>query len=272
MTDHAQMTELAAHRGNVVRSEVNKDADYDLEQWMQAKLLLQEADSVLDLGCGNGKQCRAFSTFVGPKGHVTGVDIFSSVEGLRDAADRYLEGLANVSLLDHDASKPFAMADASFDAITSAYSIYYLSDLEAVLVELKRLLKPSGKLFVVGPAWDNSREFYDLHIRISGQQLSSNFTGHLLRINDEVLPLAFRIFDHVEISPFVNRVFFRGEVGLQRLLDYYRNSMLAAEASQSDEQTSALVARLEQDVKPVFEQDGQYIMFKRALGITCYKK
>ena len=34
-----------------------------------------EGCSVLDLGCGTGRDCFVLSKLVGPKGHVTGVDM-----------------------------------------------------------------------------------------------------------------------------------------------------------------------------------------------------
>jgi len=117
---------VAAHVGNLVRSEVNRDSDFDLESWIQQRILLQAGERVLDIGCGNGKQLIVFSELVGAGGHVVGADIFSRVPGLLDAAAQKLEGRRNVSFIDHDASLPFPEADAAFDCVTSCYSFYYV--------------------------------------------------------------------------------------------------------------------------------------------------
>ena len=56
--------EVSAHIGNVVRSEVNKNADYDLEEWIQTRIHISKGDLVMDIGCGNGKQVAVFSDLV----------------------------------------------------------------------------------------------------------------------------------------------------------------------------------------------------------------
>ena len=93
----ASQNEVAAHIGNIVRSEVNKNADYNLEEWIQTKVRLSKGEAVLDVGCGNGKQLAVFSDVVGDSGKVIGVDIFSQVPGLLDNAREKLFGLKRIS-------------------------------------------------------------------------------------------------------------------------------------------------------------------------------
>lgn len=263
--------EVAAHIGNLVRSEVNKDADFELEPWIQQRISLQPGEHVLDIGCGNGKQVIVFSDLVGATGRVVGADIFGRVPGLLEAAKRKLEGRGNVSFLDHDASLPFAVKDGAFSCVTSCYSFYYVQDTRATLTEVRRLLSPGGRFFLVGPSWDNSRELYDLNHEITGRDLPEDFRFKLWRINEEVVPLAYELFDRVEISPWVNRVHFRGEEGIQRATDYYRSSLLFEEDSADPAERERFLAEFRKRVTAEIERHGVYYMVKRALGITMRK-
>jgi|CXWL01.1.fsa_nt_gi ubiquinone/menaquinone biosynthesis C-methylase UbiE len=264
--------EVSAHIGNVVRSEVNKNADYDLEQWVQERVLLRPGDSVLDIGCGNGKQVAVFSGLVGDTGKVTGIDIFGQVPGLLENAKAKLAGKTNIELVDHSASQPFPQKDNSFEVITSCYSIYYVDDIRATLKECYRLLKPGGRCFVVGPAWDNSKEFYDEIRNITGRDLPKNFAERLWRINNEVIPAAYEIFSRVEVSPFVNRVFFEGAEGIKSVADYYRHSLLFEEASPNADEREKFAAEFVRRVEAQMKKNGRYVMFKRAVGLTMYRE
>ena len=263
--------EVSAHIGNVVRSEVNKNADYDLEDWIQARVHISKGEMVLDIGCGNGKQMAVFSDLVGPKGKVVGVDIFSQVPGLLDKAQEKLSEKTNIELVDHSASLPFPQKDQAFDVITTCYSIYYVDNIQATLREYRRLLKKGGRCFVVGPSWDNSREFYDLNRNITKQELPKNFSERLWRINNEVIPLAYKMFDRVEISPFVNRVYFEGEMGLKAVEEYYRSTLLFQEDSKQKDQREKFAAEFAARVKKEIEKNGRYIIYKRAIGLTLYR-
>ena len=128
MTVKQNTSELLAHIGNIERSEINRNADYDLEEWIQSCVRLAPGDKVLDVGCGSGTQVEAFSSIVGVDGHVTGIDMFDKLPVLRAAAEQNLAGRKNITLTDHDASDPLLLTDASFDLIASAYSIYYVED------------------------------------------------------------------------------------------------------------------------------------------------
>ncbi len=264
--------EVSAHIGNVLRSEINKNADYDLEEWIQSRVHISQGEMVMEVGCGNGKQVAVFSDLVGDTGKVIGVDIFSQVPGLLDKAREKLFDKMNIELMDHSASVPFPQSDQTFDVITSCYSIYYVDDIRASLKEYKRLLKSGGRCFLVGPAWDNSREFYDLNREITKQELPKNFSERLWRINNEVIPASYEIFSRVEVSPFVNRVFFEGDHGVKAVEEYYRATLLFQEASEQHDTREQFANEFVKRVKMEVEKNGRYIIYKRAIGLTLYKE
>lgn len=264
--------EVSAHIGNIVRSEINKNADYDLEEWIQARIHIGQGDTVLDIGCGNGKQVAVFSDLVGDGGKVIGADIYSQVPGLLDNAREKLAGKKNVELIDHSANLHFPQADHTFDIITSCYSFYYVENVQSTLRECYRLLKNGGRCFIVGPSWDNSKEFYDLNREITKQGLPENFSARLWRINNEVIPAAYDIFDRVEVSPFVNRVFFEGQQGVKAVEDYYRATLLFQEGSGEQSEREQFAQEFVKRVQLEVNKNGKYIIYKRAIGLTLYRE
>jgi ubiquinone/menaquinone biosynthesis C-methylase UbiE len=101
---------------------------------------LQPGDSLLDVGCGEG---HLFSK-VSPCGRCAGVDL--SPTALRIAAQRNSRPEWVMADAEH---MPFPAA--SFDKICCSEMIEHVIDPDAVLRELRRLLKPSGKLVITVP-------------------------------------------------------------------------------------------------------------------------
>jgi SAM-dependent methyltransferase len=113
--------------------------------------------SILDAGCGTG----ANLVMLGQYGAAVGVDIEPQALDLCRA--RGLQGLARASVTE----LPFAAE--SFDLVTSFEVIYHLavSDDEAALREVRRVLKPGGLLLLRLPAhnWLRGRHDVAVHTR-----------------------------------------------------------------------------------------------------------
>lgn len=108
--------------------------------------------TVLDLGCGSGRDCFLLSKLVGPTGRVIGVDM--TPEQLEVAvrhqdwhAERF--GYANVRFL-HGHIENLAVigiADNSVDVVVSNCVINLSPEKPKVLAEIFRVLKPGGELY-----------------------------------------------------------------------------------------------------------------------------
>ncbi len=107
---------------------------------------LRRGDLVLDVGCGTGASALPAARAVAPTGHVTGLDLSEGMLGLA-RAKAFAARLTNVEfhLRDMRRSK---LADQSFDAVISVFSLFFVSNMEAQVAELWRLLKPGGRLVV----------------------------------------------------------------------------------------------------------------------------
>lgn len=103
---------------------------------------LQRGDRVLDAGTGTGFAALAAARVVGSEGLVVGVDISPGM--LREAAAAVRQsGLANIELLERDATDLRPFADESFGAVICATALLYIPFRRA-LREWHRLLAPGG--------------------------------------------------------------------------------------------------------------------------------
>jgi arsenite methyltransferase len=105
---------------------------------------VKPTDRVLDLGCGSGWATRLVANRFKPK-KIVGVDI--SDEMVRRATEQS-KGIANIEFL-HGAAEKIPLPDRSIEKIFSIESFYYWPDQMTGLQEVKRVLAPGGKLFIL---------------------------------------------------------------------------------------------------------------------------
>jgi ubiquinone/menaquinone biosynthesis C-methylase UbiE len=111
---------------------------------------------ILDLASGTGEPAISLATRVGPKGHVTALDL--SADLLEIAKSRARErGLENFVTQQADAhSLPFD--DNSFDLATSRFGVMFFTNIELAMRELHRVLRPESRACFV--AWGDFNQPY----------------------------------------------------------------------------------------------------------------
>jgi len=102
---------------------------------------------VLDVACGTGLVTLAVAKAVGLQGRVVGVDISGQmIEAARARGTR--QSLPNVEWMRMDAES-LALPDASFDVALCALGLMYVPDPLRAVRELRRVLRPGGRLGLV---------------------------------------------------------------------------------------------------------------------------
>ncbi|RYG13871.1 MAG: bifunctional demethylmenaquinone methyltransferase/2-methoxy-6-polyprenyl-1,4-benzoquinol methylase UbiE [Burkholderiales bacterium] len=107
---------------------------------------VREGQQVLDIAGGTGDLALAFAKKVGSTGRVVHTDINEAM--LRTGRDRLLDAGVVLPTMVCDAEKlPFA--DNHFDLVSVAFGLRNMTDKDAALREMNRVLKPGGKLLVL---------------------------------------------------------------------------------------------------------------------------
>jgi len=113
-----------------------------------------EGSTVLDLGCGTGRDCYLLSRLVGETGRVVGVDMTDEqlevANEYRDwHAERYGYKTSNVDFKKGNIEDlaTAGIADNSIDLVVSNCVINLSADKEKVLSEILRVLKPGGEIY-----------------------------------------------------------------------------------------------------------------------------
>ncbi len=123
-------------------------------------------DRVLDIAAGTGDLTQAFARKVGPTGQVFHTDINEAM--LRVGRDRLVnQGLVLPSLVCDAEKLPFE--DDYFDIVSVAFGLRNMTHKDQALAEMRRVLKPGGKLCVlefskVAPPLTKAYDWYSFNL------------------------------------------------------------------------------------------------------------
>lgn len=123
---------------------------------------IEVGHSILDAGCGTGATTIPAAQYAGPDGRVDGVDLSAQMLALAQAKASTLS-LENVSLHVGDVSG--WSGDEPYDAVLSAYSIFFLPDMDKGAAQLVSNLRPGGRLALSTWAEGALNPFTDLLVQ-----------------------------------------------------------------------------------------------------------
>lgn len=128
-------------------------ATVDLRAWERAHLRLRRGDRLLDVGCGLGDAARALADDLGATGEVIGLDASTA---MLDAARSSWDAACPARFAVGDA-QALDVPSGSFDAARGERVLQWLSDPQAAVTELARVLRPGGRLSLIDTDWGSLR-------------------------------------------------------------------------------------------------------------------
>jgi ubiquinone/menaquinone biosynthesis C-methylase UbiE len=175
---------------------------------VRTALALRSGDRVLDVGVGPGLLAAEMADEVGPAGRVCGIDISDSMLAIARTRADLTSGptieleQASVGRIPHGAG--------SFDVVVSTQVLEYVDDVAGALEEVRRVLRPAGRVVLLDTDWDSI-------VWRSGddERMSRMLTAfeehledpHLPRTLGDLLDKAGFTVTHLQVVPMLNAGF-----------------------------------------------------------------
>lgn len=241
----------------------------DIDQWMLEVLKPDKGSRILDVGCGAGKQLRAFYRYLEGEADIRGGDISKELLSQARAINEELGG--PFGLLELDFNERFSYEDERFDLLSCCFAIYYAEDIPFTIREMHRVLKAGGRLFTTGPMPQNKQLFYEV-IKEATRKPIPPMPGSS-RYGTQILDTMQSTFSKVETHIFENPLVFEG---VQPFLDYTRASLSEDrklwkglfDGEGAFEQVMSQIAEVAQRR---LERDSKLVMTKVVGGFVAYK-
>ena len=154
---------------------------------------VREGERVLDVAAGTGDLALQFAKRAGPRGQVWLADINRAM--LERGRDR---------LLDRGQSRPAVQCDAEalpfpsnhFDCVSVAFGLRNMTDKDAALAEMRRVLRPAGRLLVLefSRVWTPFAKIYDWYSftvlpwlggKVAGDEAAYRYLAESIRMHPD---------------------------------------------------------------------------------------
>jgi len=129
---------------------------YGWMNWVFDRLLTLPANAkILELGCGPGYLWKENATRIPSTWDITLSDLSA---GMLDSAWRNLVVTGRAYNFKEIDAQDIPFADETFDAVIANFMLYHVPDRPKALSEIKRVLKPGGRLFAATVGDNHMRE------------------------------------------------------------------------------------------------------------------
>ncbi|HLO32459.1 MAG TPA: methyltransferase domain-containing protein [Anaerolineales bacterium] len=134
--------------------------------WTISMLAIEPNDHVLEIGFGPGQAIQEVAKLA-PDGFVAGIDLSETM--VRQASKRNASAIRSGRvLLKQGAEAPLPFEDNEFNKVFAVNSMQFWSNPMAGLQEVRRVLKPSGRVVItIQPMWAKTEE----EVRSVGEKL-----------------------------------------------------------------------------------------------------
>ncbi|NFT92902.1 methyltransferase domain-containing protein [Clostridium botulinum] len=162
-------------RTNLHSYNINK---IDWDKWCFQKMNLIKCSKILELGCGVGKLWIKNQDFIDENSEIILSDFSPN---MLKCAKNNLENLDYKFKYKKINAEDIPYDDESFDVVIAEHMLYFVTDIEKALSEIKRVLKPNGIFYVTTNSCNSMIELnklaekFDPNLDINNNGLSSRF-------------------------------------------------------------------------------------------------
>lgn len=173
------------------------------KQKLVEMLKLKGVEKVLDLACGTGDITFALAEELN-SGEAHGLDITPSM--LNIAENKRNSRNANNVVFHRADILRMPFKDASFDCVTCGYALRNVPDIERALIEIRRVLAPSGRFCSLDFAYPRSRVYRWLYLHYL--IIAGSIVGYVLHRDADTYRY---IAESLKLYP--------GQLGVQGIMD-----------------------------------------------------
>jgi len=222
---------------------------YGWFNWVFDALSKLPADAkILELGSGPAHLWRECASRIPAGWDITLSDLSS---GMVDAAWRNLVVTGRAYNFKEIDAQSIPFEDEMFDAVIANFMLYHVPDRPKAIAEIKRVLKPGGRLFAATVGDNHIQEMKDVLQQIHINNLSEPYVNPFTLESglDQLKPF----FPNVTLSRYEDNLHV---TEIEPLMAYLRSSLRAADLSEDE------LAKVRVDLENEFKEKGRIFITK----------
>jgi ubiquinone/menaquinone biosynthesis C-methylase UbiE len=203
---------------------------------------------VLELGSGNGLLWKENVRRIPIDWNITLSDLSS---GMLDAAWRNLVVTGRAFQFKEIDAQSIPFDDETFDAVIANHMLYHVPDRPKGIAEIKRVLKPGGRLFATTVGKDHMKEMMDWYRQVHVSKTWASMANPFILENgmEQLAPF----FSKVRLSRYEDNLLV---TELEPILAYIRSGIRVLELSEGE------LANLQRELEKQLKEKGRIFISK----------